>query len=139
MEIEILNEPYIKVIYDEDRSLVMMLWTGKASGEDYRKPFETIYDWAKSGHVITRILTDTRRQGLISTEDRKWFENKMFPRAIEGGLKRAAAVTDGNVFKRYYINAILFVINKFDIPIKIFGDRESAIEFLMSDEPGDHH
>ena len=87
-------------------------------------------DYAQK-YRVRRFLSDTRKQGVVSPDNRKWFEKDMFPAAVKAGLERAAAITDGNAFKRYYINMIISSINKFGIPLKIFGDEQSAIEFLM--------
>jgi hypothetical protein len=56
----------------------------------------------------------------------------MIPKAIDNGLKRAAVVFDGNVFKKYYINMILQVINKFGIPMKLFSTEEDAVKWFQS-------
>jgi hypothetical protein len=91
-----------------------------------------LLDFAKT-HTITRFLSDTREQGVVSPENRKWFEKEMVPAAIKAGLKRSAVITGSNVFKRYYINMILSAVNKFNMPFKIFSDEESAIKFLMEE------
>jgi hypothetical protein len=57
----------------------------------------------------------------------------MVPMAINAGLKRAAVITSGNAFKRYYVNMILSSVAKFNIPFKIFGDEQEAVDFLMKE------
>lgn len=132
-EIVIMDESYVKVIYDPERYIGKIIWSGNPTEGKYKVPFEKMLKWAQDGNKVTRFLSDTRNQGIVSVENRKWFEKEMFPAAVKVGLKRAAAISDSNAFKRYYINMILSSINKFGIPLKIFGDEESAIAFLMED------
>lgn len=129
----IMEEDYVKVYYDKEKELGKVVWFGIADRDQYRKPFMKLLEWAKNGHKVTRFLSDTREQGIVNPENRKWFEQEMVPAAMEAGLKRAAAISGGNVFKRYYLNMILSAINKFNMPFKIFSDEESAVEFLMKE------
>lgn len=133
MEKELLNKPYVRVVYDSERYIGKIIWTGSPKQEEYRQPFEVLLDWANKGNKVSRFLSDTRNQGVVSPDNRKWFENEMIPAAINAGCKRSAAITGGNVFKRYYLNMILSAVNKFNMPFKIFSDEESAIEFLMEE------
>lgn len=133
MEKELLIKPYVRVTYDSERCLGKVIWMGNPKQEEYKEPFEVVLDWAKKGNKVTRFLSDTRNQGVVSPDNRKWFENKMIPAAMKAGLKRSAAITAGNAFKRYYLNMILSAFNKFDMPFKVCSDEESAIEFLMEE------
>ncbi|UII31683.1 STAS/SEC14 domain-containing protein [Fulvivirga ulvae] len=130
MEIELMNEPYVRVVYDPKRFIGKIIWQGNPKPDEYKKPFLKLLEWVKDNKT-TRFLSDTRDQGVVAPENRKWFEAEMVPAAIKAGCKRAAVITSGNVFKRYYLNMILSVVNKFDMPFKIVQDEESAIEFLM--------
>ena len=56
----------------------------------------------------------------------------MIPKGIDVGLKRAGVIFDGNVFKKYYLNMIIKVTNKFGLPLKIFNKQEEAIEWFKS-------
>ena len=127
----LMDEPYVKVVYDEERQIGKIIWSGHPTTEQYRKPFKVLLDWAASGHPVPRFLSDTRDQGVVSPENRKWFEQEMVPAAIAAGLRRSAVVSSSNVFKRYYLNMILSAVNKFNMPFKIFSDEESAVNFLM--------
>ncbi|GAA0192906.1 hypothetical protein GCM10009122_55770 [Fulvivirga kasyanovii] len=131
MDIELMNEPYARVLYDPEKYIGKIIWQGNPKQEEYKKPFLVLLDWAQKGNVVSRFLSDTRNQGVVSPENRKWFEAEMVPASINAGCKRSAVITSGNVFKRYYLNMILAVVNKFDMPFKIVQDEESAIAFLM--------
>ena len=90
-----------------------------------------IREYAKN-HEAQNFLSDIREQSVVSPENRKWFEEIMIPQAIDVGLKRAAVIFDGNVFKKYYLNMIIKVTNKFGLPLKIFNSEEEAIEWFKS-------
>jgi len=129
----ILELPYATVVFDKEKQLGKITWHGTPKGDEYQKPFMALINLAKQGHVVTRFLSDIRKQGVVSPDNRKWFEKEMVPAAIANGLKRAVVLTDGNAFKMYYINLILSAVNKFNMPFKILNDEAKAMEFLMSD------
>jgi hypothetical protein len=133
MEVELVKEPYVRVTCDPDRFIGKVTWTGSPTPEQYKKAFLALLDHAKKGNKITRFLSDTRNQGIVNPENRKWFEKEMVPAAIKAGLKRSAVITNGNAFKRYYINMILSAVNKFNVPFKIVSTEEEAIDFLMQE------
>jgi hypothetical protein len=79
---------------------------------------------------VDSMISDISHQGVISPENRKWFEKDMMPQAVAAGLKRAAIVTSGNAFKLYYINLILSAVNKFSIVTRLFNKRADAHSWL---------
>jgi len=81
-------------------------------------------------YPVDCMLSDISRQGVISPDNRKWFEKEMMPLAAQAGLRRAAIVTNGNAFKLYYINLILGAVNKFSITTKLFNKQNEALEWL---------
>lgn len=129
----ILSTPYAKVYYQPSQTLGKIVWLGAATSEEYKRPFLALIDLAKKGTSVSRFLSDIRQQGVVSPESRKWFEKDMVPAAVANGLKRAAVISSSNAFKMYYINLILSSVNKFNLPFKIFGDEERALDFLMKE------
>lgn len=130
----VLDENFVKVYYDAEKQLGKIVWSGIAtSPQQYKEPFLKLLELTKQGRPVVRFLSDTREQGVVNPQNRKWFEQEMVPNAIEAGLKRSAAISSGNVFKRYYLNMILSAVNKFNMPFKIFSDEESAVEWLMKE------
>ncbi len=123
------DKDYAEISYDRELKLGKIVWKRKASTEEYQYAFMVLLEYAKE-NPTDNFLSDIRNQGVVSPENRKWFETEMLPAAIEGGLKRAAVVFDGNVFKKYYINMIIKVSNKFGMPLKMFNSEEEAIEWF---------
>lgn len=129
---KILKEyPFALISYDEEQSMGMIEWKGKCSSEEYRSTFLYLLEYQKKLGLI-RYMSDIREQAVISPEDRKWFENEALPKAIEQGLKAAAVVFSGNVFKKYYVNVILQSTNRFGLPMKMFDTPEPAISWLLT-------
>lgn len=126
----LLDQPYALVEGIEEKKLVKITWKGKCTSDQYREIFLMMLE-KQPKLKLTRYLSDIRNQSVISPEDRKWFENVALPRAVEQGLKAAAVVFSGNVFKKYYLNVILASTNKFKLPFKVFLDENEADAWLM--------
>ncbi len=129
----LLNTDYAEVSYDSDLKLGKIVWKRKTSTEEYQYAFLIMLNHAKN-NPADNFLSDIRDQGVVSPENRKWFETEMLPQAIDAGLKRAAVIFDGNVFKKYYLNMIIKVSNKFGLPLKMFNSEEKAIEWFKGKE-----
>ncbi len=132
MEIEVMIQPYVRVTCDPERLIGKVEWNGSTTPEQYKSAFLALLEYSKKVKM-TRFLSDTRNQGVVNPENRKWFEKEMVPMAIKAGLKRAAVITSGNAFKRYYLNMILSAVVKMNVPFKIFGDEQEAVDFLMKE------
>jgi len=133
MKIILLDADYAEVSYDEELKLGKIEWKRKTTTEEYQYAFMVILEHAKK-NPSDNFLSDIRKQSVVSPENRKWFETEMLPQAIEAGLKRAAVIFDGNVFKKYYINMIIKVTNKYGLPLKVFNTEEEAIEWFKGKE-----
>ncbi|ALO16924.1 hypothetical protein [Salinivirga cyanobacteriivorans] len=127
------DNEYAEVSYDPDLKLGKIIWKKKTPTEEYRHAFTTLLEFSKT-HDVDNFLSDIRNQGVVAPENRKWFESEMLPKAIKAGLKRAGSVFDGNVFKKYYMNMIIKVSNKFGMPLKLFNSEAEAIEWFKSFE-----
>jgi hypothetical protein len=133
MEKVILDTDYASISHNSELKLGKIVWKRKTSTEEYQYAFITLLEYAKSNQT-DNFLSDIRNQSVVSPENRKWFEEEMLPKAIETGLKRAGVVFDGNIFKKYYINMIIKVSNKFGMPLKMFSSEEEAIKWFQSQE-----
>ena len=125
----IFKEHYATVTHYPDRHLLVLVWSGRPTKEEYQLPFLKMIDYGAKEKVTT-MLSDISQQGIINPDSRKWFEKEMMPRAVEAELKRAAIVTNGNAFKLYYINLILGAVNKFPITTKLFNNQKDALNWL---------
>jgi hypothetical protein len=126
---KIFETAYAEVTHYPENKLLVLIWNGSPTKEEYKLPFLAMIDFGKKTPVDS-MLSDISNQGVVSPESRKWFEKEMMPQAVAAGLKRAAIVTNGNAFKMYYINIILSAVNKFPITTKLFNKRTEALEWL---------
>ena len=114
-----------------EKNIKEIVWKGNCTSKEYRDAFIFLLERQKQNHM-TRFLSDVREQAVISPEDRKWFETVALPKAIELGLKAAAVVFNGNIFKKYYLNIILQTTNKFGLPLKLFNEKDPAETWLLT-------
>jgi len=129
----LMDQDYAKVTYLPELKTGKILWKRKPEIEEYQLPFIKLLDYGKN-NSIDSFLSDIRNQGVISPDNRKWFENEALPQAVnECQLKRAAVIFDGNIFKQYYLNMILSVTNKFKLPLKTFNSEEKAFEWIKKE------
>ena len=131
MKTEVFNAPFARATYDSERKCITLIWNGSPSKEEYKQPFLAMIAFGRKNPVDS-MLSDISQQGIISPDNRKWFEKEMMPQAVDAGLKRAAIVTSGNAFKLYYINLILSAVNKFPIVTKLFNKQQDAYDWLYS-------
>jgi hypothetical protein len=129
--IPVFAAPYATATYHPEKRLIVLIWDGNPNGDEYKKPFMAMIEFGKR-NPVDGMLSDISNQGIISPENRKWFEKEMMPQAVGAGLKQAAIVTNGNAFKMYYINIILSAVNKFPITTKLFNKREEAFAWLAA-------
>jgi len=127
----VLDTKYAHVTYNPALKIGKVEWKAKASSEEYQKAIISLINYAEKNHPVLYYLTDITKQSVVSPEDRKWFENIMVPKAMGMGLKKAAVIFDGNVFKKYYINMIIQVTGKLGLPLKMFNKEEDAIQWLI--------
>ncbi|MCK5028992.1 MAG: STAS/SEC14 domain-containing protein [Bacteroidales bacterium] len=126
----VLEENYALVSYNPVLKIGKVEWKAKASSEEYQAAIIALIEYAEK-HPVHYYLADITKQSVVSPEDRKWFENIMVPKAIGMGLKKAAVVFDGNVFKKYYVNMIIQVTGKLGLPLKLFNKEEDAIQWFL--------
>ena len=131
--ITILNESYVTITFYPDLKLIKVVWNGTFTQEQYQRALTKALDYQeKQNLAVENFLSDILKQGIVNPESRKWFEQVAMPRAIKQGLKRAAVVFDGNVFKKYYLNLILQASNIYKLPLKFFSSEEEAIKWFTS-------
>jgi len=129
----ILNENFVKITYHQNIKTVKVVWNGTFSKEQYQHAIEAALDFHLKGEFpVDNYLSDILKQGIVNPESRKWFEQVAMPRAVKQGLKRAAIVFDGNVFKKYYINLILQATNAYKLPLKFFSSEQEALMWFQS-------
>lgn len=127
---QFVDNEYVVAYFYPEIKLMHYIWRKNCVGQEYRDNFQKALDFA-SENDANYFISDIRKQGVIGPEDRKWFESVAIPGAIERGLKKAAVIFDGNAFKMYYLNLLLKVFANRSIPMKLFKDTQSAIDWVI--------
>lgn len=131
--IEIFKAPYAKATYIPDYKAILITWNGIHTIDEYKKVFSSGIEFQQSTNLpVHNYISDIRNQGIVNPESRKWFENVAIPKATELGLKRAAVVFDGNVFRKYYLNMVIQAANIYKIPLKTYNTPEEAFNWFKS-------
>lgn len=129
----IFNENFATITYHQDAKMIKIVWNGAFSKEQYQQAIESALDFQlKAKLPVENYLSNILKQGIVNPESRKWFEQVAMPRATKQGLKRAAVVFDGNVFKKYYLNLILQATSVYRLPLKLFSSEQEAIMWFES-------
>lgn len=131
--IEIFENEFARGCYYPEIKAAEIKWKKSiVPSEKYRESFNKIIEFTEN-HPFVSYISDAVLQGVISPDDRKWFQNEVVPRAVKQGLKYGAVVIKKDPFKKYYMNAILRFLNrKSSITMKIFYDYDKTIEWLKS-------
>lgn len=100
--------------------------------EEYRKALVELLKYGED-HKVVSYLSDGRKTGPVHPDDRKWFQDFAIPYAQRVGLKHAAVVISNDPFRKFYMNAILKVVNiKATYDMKIFTDYDEAFNWLIN-------
>ncbi len=131
---KILENERVKCFYDVEYKLFLVEWNDKAiTYEQYQEPYIFLLEYnEKIGKTAQAVIVDIRNQKVIQPHFRKWFEDVAIKRGIAQGLKRAVAVSNANVFKKYYLNNIVNSSSRFGLTLKIFNTVEEAKEWLKN-------
>jgi hypothetical protein len=128
----ILENDFVNVYYIPDLKILELVWKRKVSSEEYRSVFPFIVKYAEDNRNVVNYLADIRLQGIVSPDDRKWFQEIIVPMAFNAGVIRGAVVFSGNVFAKYYLNNISGTTKNIGIPLKFFGSKEDAINWFKT-------
>ena len=137
------DREFYAIFFTEKYQCIEIHWkNGLVASDDYRQAFIEAYNYFvenKEEKNIKYFLSDIRQQGVISPEDRKWFQQEMVPKVDAEGLRRAAVVFGNkDPFKRYYINTIMRWVNRnYTMKMKAFKSEEDAYKWFQEDSEFD--
>ncbi|WP_299268760.1 STAS/SEC14 domain-containing protein [Halorientalis sp.] len=77
--------------WDEQLEAVVVEWHGDVGGDTYREWMNRTLD-AIAAHDATKLLTDSRSQGLMDEADQIWTVEDWEPQAIDAGLEYVAVI-----------------------------------------------
>ena len=126
-----IDDEFLSGFYYPELKLMHYKWKQPCIKNHYKEKFEKGLIYADSV-LVHYFISDIRKQGMVGSEDRRWFEQVALPKAIDKGLKKAAVVFDGNVFKMYYVNLLMVSFYNKGINMKYFKDTPLAVNWLFN-------
>jgi len=133
---QIFDNEFSTIYFDKTNGIVKLVWkeNPKLSLETYKISFNAALDFQEQNIGKTKyFISDIRKQKIMSPDTRKWFQEEALPKAIKNGLLKGAAIFDGDVFKKYYLNNIMNSSKKFGLPFKFFNNEEKAIDWFINE------
>lgn len=132
MEQILKDTAFYTVACNEQKKLAKIIWYGSPDEEDYQAPFLFLMELQKTKE-IHYLLSDLRKQGVISPELRNWFISVALPVAVNSVLKKTALVYRSNPVKEYYLKHLLEAAEKAHFNLKFFLDYEVAENWLFEE------
>lgn len=124
-----MDEPYLKLEWDEANKIVVAQWTGFFSGERFRagliKGLEVI-----AAHSAANWLADVSDAKVTSLEDQNYLAYEWTPLAIARGLRRIAYVVPKDVIAQMALNRI--VSQTQGLEMHYFSDKREAQNWLTT-------
>lgn len=129
----IYEDDYVTVYYWTDKKIIENKWKKQTilNEEEYHKPFIKASEFAGKNDVYY-FISDVRLEGVVPFKEKKWLKEFIIPEAIEKNVKAAAIISNYNIFKTYYINAIIKLGNNMGFPIKVFNKYSKALNWIQT-------
>jgi len=129
----IYEDDIVVVKYWQEKKIIENKWKKQSilDEESYRKPFLEAINFSKKNDVYY-FISDIRQEGIVSHKEKKWFKEYTIPTALEHNIKLAAIITNYNIFKTYYINALIKLGNNMNFRIKMFNKYSKALRWIDS-------
>lgn len=102
---KLLDESYVLVQFDEENSVIEIIWKKFAMSKQYRNAIQTAYN-AVVTYQASSWLSDMTNAGVVAMEDQKWMKEEMIPKGIEAGVSKIAVVVSKDVFSQIFLRSI---------------------------------
>ena len=126
--VPILDTEYALLTFDQERSILKLIWKDECTSESYRFVYENILDLCKKTKVQFYVA-DIRKLSLIARSDRKWLQSKVIPKLFKSGMKKIATLVDGDVYTQRHLAHINKAVKDSSL-IKQFGRLDEAIAWF---------
>lgn len=124
----IFEENYVKAYYDSTLKVIGIVWDGVFTKDQYIEVFTRLLGYSRD-HSTIGFYSDIRKQGVVSVEARKYFEEQISPKAQEIGINKTGVVSDASPFKKYYLNTVIKMTGR---PTKICNNPDDALNYIIS-------
>lgn len=126
-----LDEPWLKISWDDSCAAVRMEWKSYVEGEPARQGLDIGLDLLQEKRT-SRWLADVRLLGPVRQIDQDWVNHDWFPRAITAGLRFMATVSPKSAIARMSVKRMMNKVNEVDVLHSFFDDLEQARQWLRN-------
>jgi len=122
---------YATIDYNQTRNTLMLTWHRFAQEDAFRSVMTKFYDLSAQMKV-TKWFFDSRKQGLISSNDQKWTVSEIKNRNIDTNQVKTAVVMPENTFMEFSVNKITRALETptSEQNYQLFRTPEEAIAWL---------
>lgn len=134
---------YINLIFDESHSLLIEKWSNAPLNDDIYKSEMLIKQRVMKENQPKLVLDDiTECDYIVVPEIQNWTEDLLAPVFIDIGLDKYALVINEDLFMEVSLEQTVDEIedhatqhgDQLPFTIKMFKDKEEALDWLLSDE-----
>lgn len=131
MRVAELSNEACSISYDADTPCIVIEWHGYATTPQFREVNENAL-WLLTEKQCSKILADTTKLPMISTEDLKWVNEVWLPRAIQAGYRACGMVNSRFYFSRVAISNAMKHVNRNEVQLEYFDSQAAARAWLKS-------
>ena len=132
MEDTIYQTKAVVSTYSPKEKLIHLCWNSEANTHEYRKIFQFLIDFIKKRNV-RYVVSDIRKEGLVSIDDLKWLEEEIFKKYIHLGVEKIALIIEDSIFSNVYAETIKRKFTNNEIEVRLFDSLKSANNWMKDD------
>ncbi len=131
MEDTIYQTKTVSATYSTEEKLVCLCWTSEANTEEYRQIFQFLIDFTQKSRVRF-VISDIRKEGLVSIDNLKWLEEEILTKAILMGIEKIAIINEDTIFSNVYAENIERKLRDSIIKVQLFDDLATAKTWMTA-------
>jgi len=125
----ILDTPNITIRYLPDKKMIYHTVHQPFTGEPLREALTTGFD-ALQQYGVCKWLSDERKNGPMSEEDREWGHANLDARAMEAGWRYWALVVPEQVIAAGAMAPTMNTLFELGLRMMVFSDVDAAFDWL---------
>ncbi|GHA68753.1 STAS/SEC14 domain-containing protein [Pontibacter akesuensis] len=132
----VFGKTFYRIEYKDDLNVVEATWQGTASKQDLRNAIIAGLEVHENTKCAFRLNDNTEFTGPWA-DSVKWIEEEWLPRAYKSGIRYLAHVARPNSFGEAAGEAMLLGKIGAAIEVKLFDNREDALQWLKKKQEAD--
>ena len=132
MENTIYKTKTVKATYSSKEKLVYLCWNSETNTEEYRQIFQSLINFIQNNKVRF-VISDIRKEGLVSIDDLKWLEEEIFKKYLHLGVEKIALINEDTIFSNVYAETIKRKLTDSSIKVRLFDSLTTAKAWLIAE------